>query len=263
MHNKFQNSELYLRVLSSIIMIVLSTLLLVLGGILFEISLLLLAAILAWEILGFDDNKNKLKILNASLFAFSFATYIWFLPILSLIFLFIFLFYYKIIIKHEDFNKRAIYFIVILLSLVSLSHLRSDIGLIETIWVICCVISSDIGGYFVGRYVGGPKLWPVISPKKTWSGIIGGWILALSTTYVFIFFSANIEYSFLYFSVFIAIFSQFGDLFESSIKRSAKVKDSSNLIPGHGGFLDRFDGMIGAFFAICVIYILDIYNWIF
>ena len=70
MHNKFQNSELYLRVLSSIIMIVLSTLLLVLGGILFEISLLLLAAILAWEILGFDDNKNKLKILNASLFAF-------------------------------------------------------------------------------------------------------------------------------------------------------------------------------------------------
>ena len=62
MHNKFQNSELYLRVLSSIIMIVLSTLLLVLGGILFEISLLLLAAILAWEILGFDDNKNKLKI---------------------------------------------------------------------------------------------------------------------------------------------------------------------------------------------------------
>ena len=72
MHNKFQNSELYLRVLSSIIMIVLSTLLLVLGGILFEISLLFLAAILAWEILGFDDNKNKLKILNASLFAFSF-----------------------------------------------------------------------------------------------------------------------------------------------------------------------------------------------
>ena len=123
MHNKFQNSELYLRVLSSIIMIVLSALLLVLGGILFEISLILLAAILAWEILGFDDNKNKLKILNASLFAFSFATYIWFLPILSLIFLFIFLLYYKIIIKHEDFNKRAIYFIVILLSLVSLSHL--------------------------------------------------------------------------------------------------------------------------------------------
>ena len=150
MHNKFQNSELYLRVLSSIIMIVLSTLLLVLGGILFEISLLLLAAILAWEILGFDDNKNKLKILNASLFAFSFATYIWFLPILSLIFLFIFLFYYKIIIKHEDFNKRAIYFIVILLSLVSLSYLRSDIGLIDTIWVICYVISSDMGGYFVG-----------------------------------------------------------------------------------------------------------------
>ena len=72
MHNKFQNSELYLRVLSSIIMIVSSTLLLVLGGILFEISLLLLAVILAWEILGFDDNKNKLKILNASLFASSF-----------------------------------------------------------------------------------------------------------------------------------------------------------------------------------------------
>ena len=260
---RIQNSELYLRVLSSIIMIVLSTLILVVGGVLFKISLLILATIFAWEILGFDDNKKRIKILNASLFALTLATYIWFLPLLSLIFLFIFLFYYKIIIKHEDFNKRAIYFIVILLSLVSLSHLRSDIGLIETIWVICCVISSDIGGYFVGRYVGGPKLWPVISPKKTWSGILGGWILALITTFVFIFFWANIKYYFLYLSVFIAMSSQFGDLFESSIKRSAKVKDSSNLIPGHGGFLDRFDGMIGAFFAICVIYILEIYNWIF
>jgi hypothetical protein len=78
-------------------MIVLSTLLLVLGGILFEISLLLLAAILAWEILGFDDNKNKLKILNASLFAFSFATYIWFLPILSLIFLFLLQFFLSLV----------------------------------------------------------------------------------------------------------------------------------------------------------------------
>ena len=206
MHNKIKNSELYLRVLSSIFMVVLSTLILVVGGILFEISLLILAAIFAWEILGFDDNRNRIKILNASLFALSFATYIWFLPMLSLIFLFIFLLFYKIIIKHENFTKRAIYFVVILFSLVSLSHLRSDIGLIETIWVICCVISSDIGGYFVGRYIGGPKLWPVISPNKTWSGILGGWILALSTTYVFMFFWSNIEYSFLYFSVFIAIF---------------------------------------------------------
>jgi len=261
--NKLQNSELYLRVISSIIMIFLSTLLLVVGGKLFEISLLLLSAILAWEILGFGDNKNIIRILNASLFALSFATYIWYLPMLSLILLLIFLFFYKIVFNHEDFSKRAIYFIIILFSLVSLSNLRSDIGLIETFLVICCVISSDIGGYFVGRYVGGPKLWPVISPKKTWSGIVGGWILALITTFVFIFFSEKIEYYFLYFSIFIAIFSQFGDLFESSIKRSANIKDSSNLIPGHGGFLDRFDGMIGAFFAICVIFILNINNWIF
>ena len=125
------------------------------------------------------------------------------------------------------------------------------------------VIASDVGGYFVGRTVGGPKLWPIISPKKTWSGIIGGWMLTVIITYIFIIMFKEIEFYLLFFSIFISIFSQFGDLYESFLKRNAGLKDSSNLIPGHGGFLDRFDGMIGAFFAVFIINFININNWIY
>ena len=82
-------------------------------------------------------------------------------------------------------------------------------------------------------------------------------------TYIFIILFKEIEFYLLFFSIFLSIFSQFGDLYESFLKRNAGIKDSSNLIPGHGGFLDRFDGMIGAFFAVFVINFLYINNWIF
>jgi phosphatidate cytidylyltransferase len=175
------------------------------------------------------------------------------------------LIFYKIIIKHNDYTQRAIYLILIFFSLITLTDFRLEVGLVQTLWVICCVIASDVGGYFVGRIVGGPKLWPIISPKKTWSGIIGGWLLTIIITYFFVIFFEEIEFYLLVFSVFISIFSQCGDLYESFLKRKAGRKDSSNLIPGHGGFLDRFDGMIGAFFAVFIIDFININinNWIF
>ena len=99
--------------------------------------------------------------------------------------------------------------------------------------------------------------------RWTWSGIIGGWLLTMIITYIFIILFKEIEFYLLFFSIFISIFSQFGDLYESFLKRNAGIKDSSNLIPGHGGFLDRFDGMIGAFFAVFIINFININNWIF
>ena len=105
------------------------------------------------------------------------------------------------------------------------------------------VVLSDIGGYVAGRMIGGAKFWPSISPKKTWSGTIAGWILTG------IFGAILMHYSGMIWMVPIAISvafgSQMGDIAESWIKRRVGVKDSSNLIPGHGGFLDRFDGFIG------------------
>ena len=88
-------------------------------------------------------------------------------------------------------------------------------------------------------------------------------MLTILITYFFVIFFEEIEFYLLVFSIFISIFSQCGDLYESFLKRNAGIKDSSNLIPGHGGFLDRFDGMIGAFFAVFIINFININNWIY
>ncbi len=110
--------------------------------------------------------------------------------------------------------------------------------------LIAIVISVDVAGYFVGKIVGGKKFWPAISPKKTWSGIIGGWVAAFIVA-IIIAQMANIYTFLIIASPLIAFSAQLGDIAESALKRRAGVKDSSNLIPGHGGFLDRFDGVIG------------------
>jgi phosphatidate cytidylyltransferase len=263
MNAKLKNPDLFIRVISSIVMIFLGAVFLGIGGTLFKTILILISAVLAWEILSFNNLHKQTRILTALLFALIFATYILFSQMLSLILLIIFLIFYKVIIKHSDYTQRAIYLVLIFFSLITLSDFRLEVGLVQTLWVICCVIASDVGGYFVGRNIGGPKLWPIISPKKTWSGIIGGWMLTIIITYIFIIMFKEIEFYLLFFSIFISIFSQFGDLYESFLKRNAGIKDSSNLIPGHGGFLDRFDGMIGAFFAVFIINFININNWIY
>ena len=136
-------------------------------------------------------------------------------------------------------------YILIFLAVQSLSAVRIDVGFLWTIWLSSCVIASDVGGYFAGRIFGGPKFWPAISPKKTWSGTIGGWVLALIVSAVFMQLGLG-NALVLVEGVFIAMFAQAGDLAESWMKRKAGIKDSSNLIPGHGGLLDRFDGLLGA-----------------
>ena len=105
------------------------------------------------------------------------------------------------------------------------------------------VILSDIGGYIAGRWIGGPKFWPAISPKKTWSGIVAGWLLAgLFGLYLMQQIGALWPVPV---AIFVAFGAQMGDFAESWVKRRRGVKDSSQLIPGHGGFLDRLDGFIG------------------
>lgn len=258
-----KKSELLLRVMSSILMIFLGFFLLMVGGKVFDLALLLISAVFVWELLGFGVIKNQLKFLSTCLFVLSIALYTWLSPILSIVTLVIFLLIYRFFIRQNNYNQRAIYFIIIFLSFLSLAQIRYELGVPIASWVICCVISSDIGGYIIGRYFGGPKLWPLISPNKTWSGILGGWVFAGITTYIFTFFLEEIKHYYLIFAVLISISSQLGDLYESAIKRSSGIKDSSKFIPGHGGFLDRFDGMIGAFFFIYILNFFEIINWIY
>ena len=134
--------------------------------------------------------------------------------------------------------------------------LRNDpvYGFEAALWVILTVVAADVGGYFGGRMIGGPKLWPAVSPGKTWSGAVVGMLLAAAVGAVF---SAATTQTFAHevaiVSAVIAAVSVGGDLAESALKRSCGVKDSSNLIPGHGGVLDRMDGMLAAALAASLI----------
>ena len=125
-------------------------------------------------------------------------------------------------------------------------RLDQTFGFVALMFVLLVVWATDIGGYFAGRQIGGPKLWPRVSPKKTWAGSIGGFVASLAVAAGF----ATLDFArvvpMLALGAVLSITSQLGDLFESAIKRRFGVKDSSHLIPGHGGLMDRLDSFVAA-----------------
>ena len=127
--------------------------------------------------------------------------------------------------------------------LVRLDH---AFGFAALMLILLVVWVTDIGGYFAGRGIGGPKLWPRVSPKKTWAGAIGGFAASLAVAAGFAAFGPGKTGPLLALGAVLSIVSQLGDLFESAVKRRFGVKDSSQLIPGHGGLLDRLDGLVAA-----------------
>ncbi len=123
--------------------------------------------------------------------------------------------------------------------------LRAEAGAVWILWLVSVVIASDLAGYFAGRSLGGPKFWPSISPKKTWSGTIAGWVGAAAIGAIFAG-PTGAGMMLVLVSILVGFAGQMGDIAESAAKRLCDVKDSSGLIPGHGGVLDRFDAMLGA-----------------
>jgi len=120
-------------------------------------------------------------------------------------------------------------------------------GRFFAIYLVAVVWSTDIFAYFVGRTLGGPKLWKRVSPKKTWSGALGGLFFgALAGGLTGIFFGLEDIVAISCWAAFLSAVSQAGDLAESAIKRRFDVKDSGSLIPGHGGIMDRIDGLVFA-----------------
>lgn len=119
-------------------------------------------------------------------------------------------------------------------------------GFVALVFVLLVVWAADIGGYFAGRGIGGPKLWERVSPKKTWSGAIGGLLASLAIAAGFAAAGQGKLTTLLALGAVLSTVSQLGDLFESAIKRQFGVKDSSHIIPGHGGLMDRLDGFIAA-----------------
>jgi len=134
--------------------------------------------------------------------------------------------------------------------------LRSDVqyGFVAIVLLFAVVWTTDIVAYFVGRMVGGPKLWTRVSPKKTWSGAIGGLAGAIVASLVVAHYAhlAN-SLAVAALALVLSVASQAGDLFESAFKRRFGVKDAGHVIPGHGGIMDRLDGFLAAVVVAAVI----------
>ena len=151
------------------------------------------------------------------------------------------------------------------LPLLALFHLRAEdgFGFLALIWLLMVIWATDTFAYFAGRLIGGPKL-SRLSPKKTWAGLGGGAVGAgLASAIVGIIAKLPVIWIPVLLAAIIAVVSQIGDIFESAAKRHFNVKDSSSLIPGHGGILDRIDGlMFAALFCVGLALLRgsDLYN---
>ena len=137
--------------------------------------------------------------------------------------------------------------------------LRRDpqFGFAAILFLFAVVWITDIAAYFTGRALGGPKLWPAVSPKKTWSGAIGGMVGAVAAGLLVLWLMGpGVAPMLVVVAAGLSVVSQAGDLVESSIKRHFGAKDASQLIPGHGGLMDRLDGFLTAVLAAVMVGLL-------
>jgi len=142
------------------------------------------------------------------------------------------------------------------LCLIELRH-ENEAGRANLLFLLLVVWASDIGAYLAGRALGGPLIWPQVSPAKTWSGSLGGLLLAMAVgAFAALQLAPGSPWRAAAVAAVLAVATQAGDLLESGIKRHFKVKDTSSLIPGHGGLLDRLDGLLAAAPAAIVLALL-------
>lgn len=155
---------------------------------------------------------------------------------------------------HNKTKWQIVGIAYIVLFVQSMIYLRStENGFWLIIFIFSVVWATDIGAYFTGRKFGGPKIAKKISPNKTWSGLFGGMILASIVTLIFSLFLGIQSIQIVLFASLLAVIAQIGDFFESWLKRCFNVKDSGNIIPGHGGLLDRLDGLVTVTIIIATI----------
>jgi phosphatidate cytidylyltransferase len=134
-------------------------------------------------------------------------------------------------------------FVYILLPMFAVLKLREDDYQI-LLWMFAVIAATDIFAYFAGKNFGGPKLMPKVSPNKTWAGLAGGVAASMIIGFLSSFMFSGGIFFFIFLSAFLSLIEQGSDLLESKFKRTFGVKDSGNIIPGHGGILDRLDGMM-------------------
>jgi len=251
----FKNNT-FLRFISSLFLIIVAITSIFKGGILLISTISILIFIITYEYINITENistillKTSKSFLNITIFGLS---------ILSFKFSIVFYLFILFLTLFQKNNAKLSSLYVLLgpiylcLPFILLYNLRiNDYGLEIILWFLFIVWSTDSFSFLFGKYLGGKKLSLTLSPNKTWSGLICGILLGTIISIIcFYVKSYNLLDGFIY-GLLLSIFTQFGDLFESWIKRKHSIKDSSNLIPGHGGFLDRLDGLL---FSSILLYI--------
>ncbi len=265
-----KKNSLMIRIISALVMLPIAIFIILQGGILYSIFVMLLTVLILYEWNGICEGKafNGGFILQAifsclviySLYSgYYFTSMAYIIPILLLA---AYSLYFKMRVHFALLG--VIYAILPAVSLIWLrqnSDMDSDMGGWIVLWLMIIVWSMDTGAYFAGKTIGGPKMAPRISPNKTWAGLIGGAITAIVLgTLAAYYFNLALDLDLVILIPLagaLAIWSQIGDLAESALKRHFKVKDSGAIIPGHGGIMDRVDGIVFAAPAMALILCLD------
>lgn len=245
---KFQ--DLPVRVFSALIFGSLAVASIALGGLVTTFFLSICLGVLTWEVFYIFNNGRLLVrdsriVIPALMFLVPYSQFYSFDPRAVLLI---------IAISSVIFSEyRLLKFFCILYIGTSLLICQKLLSINSTIpafyhlfLILSVVAASDIGGYFFGRIFGGPKIFLSISPKKTWTGSVGGVFLAIFTCIALKSFFSYSVIELTAIGFFLSLASQAGDFFESFLKRRCQVKDSGFLLPGHGGFFDRLDGVLAA-----------------
>jgi phosphatidate cytidylyltransferase len=249
--------DLKTRVTSGAIMFVIGAFAVILGGVWFQMLVVFVTAVMVWELwMMISPDRPTPGMLLAALLASVLSGQLLDQTLLGLA-----LFAVVPLIGAAVLQQERLTFFIFALGIQlagwGLVHFRADYGFIWIIWLMLVVVATDIFGYLAGRTFGGPKFWPKVSPKKTWSGTAAGWLSAGVVGLIFTLFT-NAGLSIILISMMLSFASQMGDIAESALKRRMGVKDSSSLIPGHGGLFDRFDALLGA--SLFMLLFAEIFN---
>jgi phosphatidate cytidylyltransferase len=259
----FAQSELKLRVVSALVLAILAFAALWAGGLVFGLFVSITAFIvfLEWTAIIGLNAFDQIRFRAAALLLVPLLILVLFgtIPaILGVCVCAVAVYLLTLDCTKEAANWTAFATVYCGLAAVSLVNLRNaDQGAATILLLFAIVWGTDIGAYFVGRKLGGPKLAPKISPGKTQSGAVGGLLVAAMSALVVAVASAVVNPWFaVVVAVLVSIISQLGDLFESYLKRRFNVKDSGTILPGHGGMFDRVDGLMPAAIALSIIFTL-------
>lgn len=258
-----KKSNLFIRIISALIMLPIAIYIILAGGLAFVILLNVITVLILFEWNGICEKKPFSILFVAQ--AISAMAMIWAIYVNSPYVIILSFESLAVIIVASIFSKAKkswalLGYLYALIPTISFIMIMKGSGGSVILWMMIVIWSMDTGAYFVGKNIGGPKMSPKISPNKTWSGLIGGTITAMILGWLYVNYG-RIEMVSLFenatilllLSGLLALLSQMGDLAESAVKRKFGVKDSGAIIPGHGGIMDRIDGVLFVAPAVVIV----------